>query len=191
MLRSCNFTDESENCSVVSDSLRPHRLHGPCNSPRQNTGVGSPSPLQGILPNQGPNPGLLHCRQILYQLSHKGSPKTLEWVACPFSSRSSWPSNRIRVSRIAGGFLTNRAIKEANFSDGDTLLSDLYPPWLQAFWDIIRIKVLLDFISGNSGKECTWQLRREGSIPGLGRCGGGNDSPPQHPRPENSMGREA
>ena len=40
--------------------------------------------LQGIFPTQGLNPGLPHCRQILYQLSHKGSPKILEWVAYPF-----------------------------------------------------------------------------------------------------------
>ena len=46
----------------------------PWNSPGQNTGVGSRSLLQGIFPSQGSNPGLLHCKQILYQLSHKGSP---------------------------------------------------------------------------------------------------------------------
>ena len=53
------------------------------------TGVGSLSLLQGIFPNQVVNSGLPHCRQILYQLSHKGSPRLMEWVACPFSSRSS------------------------------------------------------------------------------------------------------
>ena len=46
----------------------------PLNSPGQNTGVGSLSLLQGIFPAQGLNPGLPHCRRILYQLSHKGSP---------------------------------------------------------------------------------------------------------------------
>ena len=60
----------------------------PWNAPGQNTGVGSLSILQGIFPTQGLNPDLLHCRQILYQLSHKGSPGVLEWVAYPFSSRS-------------------------------------------------------------------------------------------------------
>ena len=45
--------------------------------------------LQGIFPTQGLNPGLLHCRWILYQLSHKGSPRILEWVAYPFSRGSS------------------------------------------------------------------------------------------------------
>ena len=43
------------------------------NFPGQNTVVGSLSPPQGIFPTQGLNPGLLHCRQILYQLSHKRS----------------------------------------------------------------------------------------------------------------------
>ena len=45
--------------------------------------------LQGIFPTQGLNPGLLHCRLILNQLSHKGNPRILEWVAYPFSSGSS------------------------------------------------------------------------------------------------------
>ena len=46
----------------------------PCNSPGQNTGVDSLSLFQGIFPTQGSNPGLQHCRQILYQLSYQGSP---------------------------------------------------------------------------------------------------------------------
>ena len=58
----------SESRSVVSDSLQPSGLYSPWNSPGQNTGVGSCSFLQGILPTQGSNPGLSHCRQILYQL---------------------------------------------------------------------------------------------------------------------------
>ena len=55
----------------------------PWNSPGQNTGVHSLSLLQRILPTQGSNPGLLHCRQILYQLSHKGSPCSYEGKAMP------------------------------------------------------------------------------------------------------------
>ena len=59
-------------------------------SPGQNTGVGSLSLLQGIFPTQGLNPDLPHCKQILFQLSYKGSPRILEWVADhPFSSGSS------------------------------------------------------------------------------------------------------
>ena len=64
---------ERDSRSVVSDSLRPHGLYSPWNSSGQKTGVGSLSLLQGIFPTQGSNPGLPHCRRILYQLSHKGS----------------------------------------------------------------------------------------------------------------------
>ena len=64
---------ESKSHSVMSDSLRPHGLYSPWNSPGQNTGVGSLSLLQGIFPTQGSNPGLLD-----YQLNHQGSPETLE-----------------------------------------------------------------------------------------------------------------
>ena len=51
-----------------------------------------------------------HCKWILYQLSHKGSPRTLQWVTYPFSSRSSRSRNWTRVSCVAGRFFTNRAI---------------------------------------------------------------------------------
>jgi len=105
----------SESLSVVSDSLRSHGLYSPWNSPGQNTRVGSISLLHGILPTQRSNPGLLHCKWIIYQLSHKGNPRIIEWVAHPFSSRSSWSRNWTGVSCIAGRFFTNWAIKEALF----------------------------------------------------------------------------
>ena len=63
---------ESESCSVVSNSLWPHGLYSPWNSPGQNTGVGSHFLRQGIFPTQGSKPDLPHCRWILYQLSHQG-----------------------------------------------------------------------------------------------------------------------
>ena len=102
-----------ESRSVVSDSLWPHGLYSPWNSPGENTGVGSLSLLQGIFPPQGSSPGLLHCRRILYQLSHKESPRILGWVAYPFSSGSYWPRNWTGISGIAGRFLTNWTIREA------------------------------------------------------------------------------
>ena len=80
---------EIESHSVMSDSLQPHGLYNPWNPPGQNTGVESLSLLQEIFPIQGLNPGLLHYRRILCQLSHKGSPRILEWAAYPFSSRPS------------------------------------------------------------------------------------------------------
>ena len=85
----------------------------PWNSPGQNTGVGSLSLFQGIFPTQGSNPGLPYCRQILYQLSHEGSQRILEWVAYPFSRGFSRPRNWTGVSYIAGRFFTNWAMREA------------------------------------------------------------------------------
>ena len=55
-------------------TLLPHVLYSPWNSPGQNTGMGSLSLFQRIFPTEGSNPGLPHCGQILYPLSHKGSP---------------------------------------------------------------------------------------------------------------------
>ena len=101
--QSCPTLCDSMDCTVRS-----------WNSPGQNTEVGSLFLLQGIFPTQRSNPGLPHCRQILYQLSHQGSPRILKWVACAFSSRSSWPKNWIRISYIAGRFFTNWAIREAH-----------------------------------------------------------------------------
>ena len=54
-------------------------IHG--DSPGKNTGKGCRSLILGIFPTQGSNPSLPHCRWILYQLIHKGSPRILNWVA--------------------------------------------------------------------------------------------------------------
>ena len=98
--------NESESCSFVSNSLRPRGLYSPWHSPGQNTRVFSLSLLQGIFPTQESNPGLPHCRRILYQLSHKRSLRILEWVAYPFSSSSFQTRNQTGVFCIAGGFFT-------------------------------------------------------------------------------------
>ena len=58
-------------CSVMSNSLQPHGPYSQWNSPGQNTGMCSLSLLQGIFTTQVSNPGLPHCRRILYQLNHK------------------------------------------------------------------------------------------------------------------------
>ena len=78
-------------------------------SPNKNTGVGCYAPFQRIIPTQGWNPGLPHCRWILYCLNHQGSPRLLEWVAYPFFRGISWAG----VSCIAGGFFTVWATWEA------------------------------------------------------------------------------
>ena len=116
----CN-APESESLSVMYDSLQPHQLYSPWNSLVQNTGVSSLSLPQGIFPIQGSTPGLWHWRQILYQLSHKGRPRILEWVAYPFSSGSSLTRNWTGVSCITGRLFTNWAIREAHGPQQDSL----------------------------------------------------------------------
>ena len=105
-------------CSVMSDSLQHHglqpsRLLCPWDSPDKNTGVGCHALLQGIFPTQESNACLPYCRQILYHLSHWGSPRILEWVVYPFSRGTSWPRNWTGISCIAGRFFTSWATLEA------------------------------------------------------------------------------
>ena len=76
----------SQSCPTLCD---PHGLYRPWNSPDQNTGVGSHSLLQGIFPTQGSNPGLCHCRCVLYQL---GKPITCRLV----------PKNQPRRRMLSG-----------------------------------------------------------------------------------------
>ena len=90
---------ESMDCSLPGSSV-----HGILQARIQ---YGSHSLLQEILPTQGSNPGHPRCRQILYHLSHRGSQRILEWVACPFARGSSWPRKWTRVSRISGEFFTS------------------------------------------------------------------------------------
>ena len=105
---SVQFSSVTQSCPTLCDPMDC----SPWTSPGQNTGVGSPCLLQGIFPTQGWNPGLPHCRRILYQLSRKGSPRILEWVVYPFSSGSSGPRNWTGVSCFVGVFFTNWATKE-------------------------------------------------------------------------------
>ena len=85
----------SDSFYVDSNSFWSHRLYCPWNFPGQNESRKSPSAVRET------------------QLSHKGSPRILEWAAYPFSSGSSQPRNWTRVSCIAGGFFTNWATREA------------------------------------------------------------------------------
>ena len=64
------FNSKSESRSILSDSLRPHGLYSPRNSPGQNTGVGSLSLLWGIFPTQVSHIAFCGILWILYQLSH-------------------------------------------------------------------------------------------------------------------------
>ena len=136
----------------MSNSLRLHGLYSPWDSLGQNAGVGSLSLLQGTFPTQGLNPGLPHCRRILYQLSHKGSPTVLEWVAFSFNRGSSWPRNWTRVSCIAGGFFTNRAILVKHDLAGKLWVCYCISLTLFSYLDC---RTAMDFYVVN---EITWSL---------------------------------
>ena len=84
-----------ESRTVMSEFLQPHELYSPWNSPGQNTGVGSLFLLQGIFPTQGLNPGLLHCREMLYQLSHREAQAY--WTGWPIPSPGDLPNPGVKL----------------------------------------------------------------------------------------------
>ena len=96
---------KNESCSLMSNSLRPHGLYSPWNSPGQNTGVGGLSILQGIFSAQGSNPGVPHCRWILNHSSHQGSPGMRDWVAYPFSRDLPNPGIKMGSPALQAGSL--------------------------------------------------------------------------------------
>ena len=110
----------SESRSVLSNSLQPQNL-AECSLPGSSVHgilqagilewVTFPSP--GDLPNPGIEPRSPALQADSLPAEPKGSPRILEWVACPFSKGSSRPRNQTGVSCIAGGFFfTSWAIRE-------------------------------------------------------------------------------
>ena len=157
----------------------------PWDSPGQNTGICRLRLLQGIFPTQGWNPGLPHGRQILYHLSHRGSPRILKRVAYPFSSGSYRPRNGTGVFCIAGRFLTNWAIsEEIRKSRKSSYLSSVH------FWqrcerilmEKIRLFSLverLDFPMWRGRWGRGWgEMGENGDEEAVGERGGGNNFNP-------------
>ena len=82
--RLCPTLCDPTDCSPPGSSVH-------VDSPGKNTGVGCHALLQGIFPTQGSNPGLPHCRRILYCLSHQGKPILIHQILCQYVSRfCSW-----------------------------------------------------------------------------------------------------
>ena len=104
--QSCLTLCDHMNCNSPVSSV-----HG--DSPGENTGVDCHALLHGNLLNQGIKPRSPHCWQILYHLSHQGSPRIPAWVTYPFSRGASQPRNQTGVSFIAGRFFTNWDTREA------------------------------------------------------------------------------
>ena len=110
---------------------------------------GWPFPSPGDLPN----PGLPHCRRILYQLSQQRSLRILEWAAYPISSGSPRPRNQTRVSFIAGVFFISWAIR------GDHLTQKMC-----FIFGFLKLK-LLNCISNNRYEHCSFHLTKQNYTP--------------------------
>ena len=135
--QSCPILCDSMDCSPPVSSVH-------ADSPGKNTGVGCYAPLHGIFRTQGSNPGLLHCKWILYHLSHQGSPRILEWITYPFSRGSSWPRNWTGVSCIAGGnFFTSWATDPGMEPGSTALQADFLPAEIPGNTSITIYRILM------------------------------------------------
>ena len=148
---------------MIPWTIQPTKLHWPWNSPGKNTGVGSHSLPQGICLTEGLISGLLHCRQILYHLSHQESPI--------FPQSFAYLSNLLMLS-----FVIVFLFYVANFINSFLAVSVFTvgkPWWL-------------------SSKESACNAGDVGLIPGSGRSpGGGHGNPLQYSCLENPMDRGA
>ena len=115
-----------------SPALQVDSLPAEAQRKPRNTGVGRVAFLQGIFPTQESNPCLPHCRWILYQLRHKGSPRILEWVAYPFSRGSSRPRNRTRVFSLQADSLPTKLPGKPNL-------------WDSGFQTLLGFRILWEF----------------------------------------------
>ena len=121
--------------------------------------------IQGIFPTQGLNPGLPHCRRILYQLSHKGSPTY---------------SRHLCLIYLAQLVKNPPAMQETQF--------DSWVGKIRRRRDRLPIPVFLDFPGGSAGKESACNAGDLGLIPGLGRSPGeGKGYPLQSSGLQNSV----
>ena len=160
-----------ESRSVVSDSLQPHGLYSPWNSPGQNTRVGSLSLLQRIFPTQGSNPGLPRCRQILYQLSYQGN-LMLVWL---------WPYKRQKPRQ------THRRRRPGEVEGTDWQRYIYEPKNIKDDQQAPQVAPVVKNLPANAE-----DIRDVGSNPGSGiSLGGVHDYPLQYSCLENSMDKAA
>ena len=117
-----SFTISWSLLKLMSIDSVPARLLCPWNSPGKNTGVGSHSLLQRIFLTQGSNPGILHCRWILYHLSHQGSPpratrcKAPDWTLGELSSSLQTGSWQVLSSLLLSALLLTSTPAPRKFS---------------------------------------------------------------------------
>ena len=151
------------------------RLH-PWDFLGKSAKVGCHFLLQGIFPTQGSNPGLPHCRQTLYHLSHQGSPNG-ESSSHQTTGLDSQPQI------ILVGLTSDSTPLRRNFTQGRHLLYTIVfclalNPVNCFEWDYSRNKIWKGFSGGSDGRASVCSVGDLGSIPGLGRSPGeGNGSP--------------
>ena len=159
-------------------------------SPGKNTGVDGHALLQGIFPAQGLNPGLPHCRRILYHLSHQESPRILEWGGKKnvhnwllWASASWYWYHRIHLQVMK---IHSTSIWQ------EEKAGVLFEVFLKSKIAFLPISCLLGFPGGSEVKASAFNAGDLGSIPGSGRSPGeGNGNPLQYSCLENLMDRGA
>ena len=133
------------------------------NSPGQNTGVSGLSLLQEIFPAQRLNPGLLNCRQILYQLSYQGSPNSSSRLLSHYIMRNDGLEEAQAGINIAG-----RNISNLRYADDTTLMAETEEELKSR---LMKVKVESEKVGLKlniqkmkimaSGSITSWQIDRE------------------------------
>ena len=122
--------------------LQLSRLLCPWDFPGKDTGLGCHFLLQGIFPTQGSNPGLLHCRQIVYWLSYKGSPFFNYYIKSKAFSCFLVPYKLILIFKP----------RQIPYSGWSCLLTVLIPePWLY-----YKVLILLHGLTFSSPSNCMY-----------------------------------
>ena len=114
----------SQSCPTLCDPMDCSPpgscVHG--DSPGKKTRMSCHALLQGIFPTQGSNPGLQHCRPILYHLSHQGSPRIQEWVTHPSPENCPDPGIKPRSSALQADSLPDEPPgKHKNYTEAESL----------------------------------------------------------------------
>ena len=133
--------------------LQPPRLLCPWDFPGKNTGVGCHFLLQGLFPTQGLNPGLQHCRQILYRLSYEGSPTFLHTFVFYLIASENWYSTKEIIRIKAKGKQDLREIKWLHFFFF-FLPKDIY-------WNVVNLNCSFHTIVGYSEIETNLRACRK------------------------------
>ena len=132
--------------------MQPHGLYSPWNSPGQNTGVGSLSLLQGIFWTQESNRGLLHCRQILYQLSYQGSSTIVPGLIAKKEGRGTCSGVHVLPCKEeTSGLLLNKRWKLVHICRFSSALSQMY---ISQVSDYLRSHLVPESIIKASLKLC-------------------------------------